>query len=92
MLKGLQWSDFHYQQKHDKRFYYDANHNVHFMIYLKTGDSKRPSIRVKAQGQDVVFKFIDKELYKDLSQKPYIAVYAWWHALNQLGPVVPTDE
>src|ERR1700722_5039425 len=94
MLHGLQWSDFHYRQKHDKRFYYDAVHNVHFMAYFEKGESKRPSIRVKAQGQDVVFKFIKEDQYKLHTSKQPIAMSgrAIWCELNELGPVVPSDE
>jgi hypothetical protein len=91
MLRGRQWTEFKRKRitpngsKKRKARYLFYN-GVWFTAYLETGLAGC-SVRVKAKGQVIVFRFLDKALAHDIQ-------YAWDGLLlsQKLGPVVANTD
>jgi hypothetical protein len=89
-LEGRSWSDFtirrinHGSRKKRIRRWLCVE-GVFFGAYVDQGLGA-PSLKVKAQGQIVVLKFIEPRLYDYLSGDTSSGLR--WHHLKDLGPVV----
>ena len=94
-MEGLDKSDIEDWLKHPLAFswrYFYAPCGIWFKATIMVGESNRPSLRVRTTGFEgnIVFKFIRPETLEYL--KGDIQSALRWSHLNQLGPVVRSDE
>lgn len=90
MLIGKYWTDFHVRQntgwkRGRKQRRWLCVDGVFFGAYVDKGEGP-PSLKIKAKGQIVVFRFISVKDYDYLKANIYDELR--WSHLKDLGPVV----